>query len=736
VAIITILALRAALDEVADCGFLRKVSRMNKLLVITISAMCAVAAVAQVSVEGPGGLVVQIDTTRGTFALGSSTGSRLMFNYNYPWDRSGNWITFGFDDSAFTNSNYIASTYHYGNLNHFSSGSGFSGATVTKSWIVPLGSGQIYFSLTIKPILIDGAGMAKIIMQAYNDDTVEHYIGGMMMLDIVTGTNDHAPLSTGTSVIRTGADLRELEVPYFWQAYEVSPAAGCEQVVARGFLRGFGATQPSQFVLADYTILWEQSWEVDTALDGRPLDDSAILIKWNKERVDPRKSAIFITYYGFGNCSEERDSVILVPMVQGEMNANCSEVESPFEIAALVHNRWSVPIRNGTVCARIPAGIGFRSAPMHPDTACVPFHPDTLQTDSTEIFSWLIAVTDTSLLGDTIPIIFDVEASPSVDLSSTTSVYIPRPDGFPPLISVEFPYRFCSCFEESSIVFPVIFSDESGIDPLSITVRIKNSYYSTVSEFLTFIHDTLYVEIPASYFYHQDTIAFEVISAADIFGCFPDVYPAEETLFIDHQPPYFYGFVPAGSSTVGAVPQIQLIFSDQPSGIDHNSVTIDFNGYFIDATDPAISWNDDTTMVFTSPDTFSTGELAIICLHSVSDNTRNCEPNIYTGLDCATYFIDVSVFEPAAKPDAPTISIDPNPFNSQCVLSLYIPSTEKVSLDIFDISGTKIASLVDNTLVSGSHNYSWNSENFSSGIYFAKALIGRTRLIEKIILIK
>jgi plastocyanin len=60
----------------------------------------------------------------------------------------------------------------------------------------------------------------------------------------------------------------------------------------------------------------------------------------------------------------------------------------------------------------------------------------------------------------------------------------------------------------------------------------------------------------------------------------------------------------------------------------------------------------------------------------------------------------------------------PNPFNPTTVLSYRLPVASKVNLNIYDILGRKIATLVDEVEPAGSHRIVWNASDVSSGIYF------------------
>ena len=67
----------------------------------------------------------------------------------------------------------------------------------------------------------------------------------------------------------------------------------------------------------------------------------------------------------------------------------------------------------------------------------------------------------------------------------------------------------------------------------------------------------------------------------------------------------------------------------------------------------------------------------------------------------------------------------PNPFNPVTNLTVEIPYNNKpVEIDVFNITGQKVASVFSGTLNSGIHTFTWNGKNLSgqllpSGIYFA-----------------
>ncbi len=60
----------------------------------------------------------------------------------------------------------------------------------------------------------------------------------------------------------------------------------------------------------------------------------------------------------------------------------------------------------------------------------------------------------------------------------------------------------------------------------------------------------------------------------------------------------------------------------------------------------------------------------------------------------------------------------PNPFNASAAIEFSIPSAGNVQLEIFNVLGQKITTLVDNELQAGSHKVIWNAGDIPSGVYF------------------
>jgi hypothetical protein len=78
----------------------------------------------------------------------------------------------------------------------------------------------------------------------------------------------------------------------------------------------------------------------------------------------------------------------------------------------------------------------------------------------------------------------------------------------------------------------------------------------------------------------------------------------------------------------------------------------------------------------------------------------------------------------------------PNPFNPITLISFTLPSASVVSLNIFDILGREVATVVSEKLSAGSYSRQWNAANMPSGIYFCRLQAGSLTQTKKLILMK
>ena len=83
----------------------------------------------------------------------------------------------------------------------------------------------------------------------------------------------------------------------------------------------------------------------------------------------------------------------------------------------------------------------------------------------------------------------------------------------------------------------------------------------------------------------------------------------------------------------------------------------------------------------------------------------------------------------------------PNPFNPNTTISFSLQEKEQVTLDIYNIKGQKVRTLIKNETLSGNQNIVWNGKDnngneLSSGIYFSRIKTKSSSAVGKMILIK
>lgn len=78
----------------------------------------------------------------------------------------------------------------------------------------------------------------------------------------------------------------------------------------------------------------------------------------------------------------------------------------------------------------------------------------------------------------------------------------------------------------------------------------------------------------------------------------------------------------------------------------------------------------------------------------------------------------------------------PNPFNAETTIEFLITNTAEVRLDVFDIRGQLVATLVSGTLTSGLHARRFDGGEIASGVYFYRLTVAGARWSRRMLLVK
>ena len=113
-------------------------------------------------------------------------------------------------------------------------------------------------------------------------------------------------------------------------------------------------------------------------------------------------------------------------------------------------------------------------------------------------------------------------------------------------------------------------------------------------------------------------------------------------------------------------------------------------------------------------------------------------------LESAFYFVDngeplLSVGEPmqATRPKEFKLEQNyPNPFNPTTTIQFAVPAVSDVKLEVFNILGQKVSTLVNRRMEAGLHTVNFNASNLASGVYFYRLQSGSFVQTKKMLLIK
>ena len=78
----------------------------------------------------------------------------------------------------------------------------------------------------------------------------------------------------------------------------------------------------------------------------------------------------------------------------------------------------------------------------------------------------------------------------------------------------------------------------------------------------------------------------------------------------------------------------------------------------------------------------------------------------------------------------------PNPFNPSTTIRYDLPEPSDVKLEVFSITGQKVATLIDDTQPAGRHSVKWNADYFPNGMYMVKIQANNKHRVKKSILLK
>jgi hypothetical protein len=78
----------------------------------------------------------------------------------------------------------------------------------------------------------------------------------------------------------------------------------------------------------------------------------------------------------------------------------------------------------------------------------------------------------------------------------------------------------------------------------------------------------------------------------------------------------------------------------------------------------------------------------------------------------------------------------PNPFNPTTVINFDLMERGYATLEVYDVSGRLVATLVEGELPGGRHAVTWKATDVPSGVYFYRLIVGSFGQTRKMVLLK
>lgn len=78
----------------------------------------------------------------------------------------------------------------------------------------------------------------------------------------------------------------------------------------------------------------------------------------------------------------------------------------------------------------------------------------------------------------------------------------------------------------------------------------------------------------------------------------------------------------------------------------------------------------------------------------------------------------------------------PNPFNPSTEIGYSLPTATHVTLEVYNLTGQRVATLVNSDQATGTHTVRWDASQYASGVYMYRLTAGEFTETKKMLLIK
>ena len=171
---------------------------------------------------------------------------------------------------------------------------------------------------------------------------------------------------------------------------------------------------------------------------------------------------------------------------------------------------------------------------------------------------------------------------------------------------------------------------------------------------------------------------------------------------------------------------------------NENSVSMESNGY-VGAVQMTLSHGEDFSIELTND--------AFIAEYNTEGNTTTLmvvnpeSKELFTAIGnfeiVETLAANSNNYIDVLNPEAISLgSAYPNPFNPTTSFELTVGNAGHVTMNVYNVMGQVVETLVNNTMDAGNYNITWDATNFSSGMYVVKAETVNGLASQKVMLVK
>jgi Secretion system C-terminal sorting domain len=264
---------------------------------------------------------------------------------------------------------------------------------------------------------------------------------------------------------------------------------------------------------------------------------------------------------------------------------------------------------------------------------------------------------------------------------------------------------------------PLALKDFNGSSAFGTAIRLydsagwaANEPGPVLSRYIQFL-----VKPQSGYNFHVDSVAFWLACYGTHGNMHGAVYWDKDTANFSQNNELDYDSLtyPVAPSTIKGLPDIR---EDQPaSGLPHDTsfainTTINNGSYFAMRVFPWYNASSSSTSKY-------------VVLYDV---------RVYGTTSPATGIKN----EPGVPKQFSLNQNYPNPFNPSTTISFDLPKENHVTLNIYNLLGQKVASLLNEDMAAGTHSVNFNADNLPSGLYFYQLQSGNFNSIKKMMLLK